>query len=335
MDERPIFIGGPDRCGKTTIQAFLTSHPSIAIPAVGSNMWTYFYGQYGDLGQANNLEACLDALFQYKHALFLQPDRERIRAEFGRGETTYARLFALFHRHYAERMGKSRWGDQTGLVERYADPIFAAFPEARMIHMIRDPRDRYAASLTMWPDGKGRAGGAAARWLYSVQLAQRNQKRYPDRYRVVRFETLVEQPEETLRELCTFLDEPFTPLMLTMAGSPGHRAKLCGEMDDQSGPVPLSTRFIGSYRGVVPPEEVAFMQMAARPQMEAFGYVPEPMNFAAAERLRFILFHTPLNLARLIAWRSWEALQHAFPGQVGRQPAQQKVVKKNHRTQTA
>src|SRR5512133_1603979 len=44
IERGPIFIGGPDRCGKTTLQAFLSSHPNIAIPAVGSNFWTYFYG---------------------------------------------------------------------------------------------------------------------------------------------------------------------------------------------------------------------------------------------------------------------------------------------------
>ena len=59
---RPIFIGGPDRCGKTTLQAFLSSHPNIAIPAVGSNLWSYFYDQYGDLHSQANFERCLDAL---------------------------------------------------------------------------------------------------------------------------------------------------------------------------------------------------------------------------------------------------------------------------------
>ena len=48
MQLGPIYIGGLDRCGKTTMRAFLVSHPNIAIPAVGSNMWTYFYGQFGD-----------------------------------------------------------------------------------------------------------------------------------------------------------------------------------------------------------------------------------------------------------------------------------------------
>ena len=163
MRKGPIFIGGPDRCGKTTMRAFLASHPNIAIPAVGSNMWTYFYGQYGDLADNQNFERCLDDMLHYKHVAFLQPDAERIRREFKHGERSYARLFSLFLIHYAEREGKPRWGAQTGLIERYADQVMAAYPDSQMIHMVRDPRDRYEASLALWPKGKLRAGGAVAR----------------------------------------------------------------------------------------------------------------------------------------------------------------------------
>ena len=43
--QAPIYIGGPDRCGKTLVAALLGSHSRIAIPIVGSNLWTYFDGQ--------------------------------------------------------------------------------------------------------------------------------------------------------------------------------------------------------------------------------------------------------------------------------------------------
>jgi hypothetical protein len=181
--------------------ALLASHSNIAMANLGSNMWTFFYGQYGDLGRRENFEQCLAALMRYKNALILDPDAERIRKEFWQGEPTYARLFALLQEHFAERAGKRRWGDKTSYVERYADQIFGAYPGAVMIHLIRDPRDRYASAIKRWGTQKGRVGGATARWLYSVGLARRNLKKYPDQYRVVRYETLVSQPEATVREI--------------------------------------------------------------------------------------------------------------------------------------
>lgn len=320
----PIFIGGPDRCGKTTLRAFLASHPSIAIPDVGSNMWTYFYGQYGDLSQEQNFERCLQAMIHYKHVRFLQPDPERIRREFWQGEPTYARLFALFQIHYAEREGKPRWGDQTGLVERYADQIFAAYPGAKMLHLVRDPRDRYEASLALWPDGKGRAGGAVARWQYSVGLARRNLLRYPGRYKIVRYESLVLHTEETLREICAFLDEPFVPEMLSMSGAPKHRARLLESGESTGGLLSperlLSPAYIGRYRGRIPKGEIAFLQSLAGAQMRALGYTLEPVPFSAAEALRYRLVDWPANLGRMLAWRLVETVQHRLPGVFGRTP---------------
>lgn len=321
MERGPIFIGGPDRCGKTLVRALLVSHPNIAIPAVGSNYWSYFYGQFGDLKEHANFERCLATMLRYKHARFLKPDAERIRREFWHGEPTYPHLFALFHEHYAEREGKPRWGDQTGLIERYADPIFAAYPGARMIHMVRDPRDRYEASLALHPNGQMRVGGATARWLYSVRLAERNRRRYPDHYKVVCYETLVRRPEQTVREICDFLGEEFVPKMLTMDGAPGYRNK--GEHDTNGAEeqAPISTAYIGRFRQVISKREIAFMQWYVGREMRAYDYDPDPIQLSPGDRLAFALMDWPINLVRMVAWRMIETIQHNFPAQLGRKPS--------------
>ena len=87
----------------------------------------------------------------------------------------------------------------------------------------RDPRDLCAASRAK---RKESIGSATARWLHSLWLAKRNLQRYPDQYKIVRYETLVCQPEATLREICTFLNEEYAPAMLSMDGSLVHRDKL-------------------------------------------------------------------------------------------------------------
>lgn len=327
MERGPIIIGGPDRCGKTLLRALLVSHPNIAIPEVGSNLWTYFYGQHGDLSRVENFERCLAAMLRYKHVRLLDPDPERIRREFWQGPPTYARLFELFHVHYAQRLGKPRWGDQTGLIERYADEVFAAYPAAKMIHVIRDPRDRYEASLALWPNGRGRVGGATARWLYSAGLAERNLRRYPDRYKVVRYETLVSQPEATLREICAFLGERYTPAMLTMDGAPRFREQFGAHPDGATEGSQITTAYVGRFRGAVPRRELAFMQLHARRQMAAHGYDPEPLGLSAREKLLFWLIDWPTNLTRMVTWRAFETVQHNLPGVVGRRPAPKMVLR--------
>jgi len=322
----PIHIGGLDRSGKTTIAAFLTSHPNISIPDVGSNMWTYFYGRFGDLGQPENLDRCLSSMFRYTHIRYLEPDPERIRREFCGGPPTYARLFELFLAHHAEREGKPRWGVQTGLIERYADRLFDAYPGVRVIHMVRDPRDRYEASLSLWPEGKGRSGGATARWRYSVRLAERNLRRHPDGYMVVRYEDLVSDTERTLRVVCGFLGEVFQQAMLGMPGAPQRRDKLIARSRETSSDALLSRAYLGRFRGRVAPRELAFIQLHAGRLMSSYGYEPERLDLSVGNWARFAALDWPSQAARMAAWRSVEALGQRFPARFGPAPDRRTIV---------
>ena len=319
----PVYIGGLDRSGKTTMHAFLTSHPNIYIPAVGSNMWTYFYGRYGDLGQAANLERCLDAMLRYKHVVFLQPDRARIEREFAEGPATYARLFSLFLIHSAERDGKPRWGAQTGLIERYADRMFDAYPGLKIVHMIRDPRDRYQASIEKWPKGRGRAGGAVARWNYSRHLAERHHAAHPNDYMIVRFEDLVTDTEATVRTVCEFLGEPFREEMMEMVSAPTHRTRIMGE---EPGRVELSADYIGRFRGAVPDAELAFIQAHAGAGMRRYGYEPVPVRMPLAGRMRYRIVDWPSQSSRGVAWSAVEAAQQRLPRLVPRRPGRRMIV---------
>jgi hypothetical protein len=326
LTQGPIYIGGLDRTGKTTMRAFLASHPNIAIPEVGSNMWTYFYGQFGDLRKPENLDRCLKAMLRYKHVRFLAPDPERIRRDFSEGPATYPRLFSLFLIHYAEREGKPRWGAQTGLIERYAHLLFEAYPGLKVIHMVRDPRDRYEASLALWPEGRGRAGAATARWKYSIGLAERNLGRYPADYLVVRYEDMVLHTKETLLGVCEFLGETFRSAMLAMPGGAERREKLMKGSKQPAAGNPLSGEFIGRFRGRVPKSELAFVQLHAGHKMRAYGYSPEPLNLSLRERALFATLDWPNQLARMMAWRGLEALQQHFPEYVGRKPDRRMIV---------
>lgn len=306
MDRGPIFVGGLDHSGKTLMRLSLSSHPNIAMTR-RTYMWTRFYNRYGDLSQPGNFERCLTAMLRHKQTSVLKPDPNRIRREFWQGEPTYARLFALLHEHYAEQVGRPRWGDQLGFIERYADMIFAAYPTAKMIHMIRDPRDRYEASMVAARYRFGKAGEATARWLHSVGLARRNQQRYPERYTIVRYETFVPRREETLREVCAFLNEDFVPAMLTLEG-----AVRFGTAEDKQ-PVEepvsdLARAASGEGNGKpMPKRERAFMQAYAGRDMLAYGYELEPIRFSPGDRLLFACLDWPLNRARMTAWQILEA----------------------------
>jgi hypothetical protein len=322
----PIYIVGLDRSGKTTMRAFIASHSRIAIPAVGSNMWTFFYRRFGSLDRPDNFEACLNAMYRYKHVRFMEPDLDRIRRDFYRGETTYARLFGLFLMHFAEIEGKPRWGVQSGLTEQYADEIFAAYDGPKIIHMVRDPRDRYEASLTKWPKGRGRAGGATARWRFSARLAERNLERFRGDYLIVRFEDLVVATDETIRGVCSFLGEEYEPQMLAMGEASRPRESLEQTVIAEEPCQPMSDKYIGRYRNRIPDPELRFMQLHAGHLMVRHGYVPDQIDRSLRSSLRFGATEWPQQMARMLAWSAAEGAHRRWPRHFGHSPGARMII---------
>ena len=306
--DEPIFVAGPDRSGTSLIFAFLASHPNVSMVR-RTNMWRYFHQRYGDLSRPENFERCLHDMVRYNRMKHLNPDADRIRREFQQGPATYGRLFALFHEHHAESRGKQRWGDKSLHTEYYVDRVSAEYPNARIIHMVRDPRDRYASVRKRHGRDSARVGAATARWLFSMRKARRNLKRYPDQYLIVRYEDLASQPEETLRRVCAFIHEAYTPAMLTMDGAPEHRDTGGNSSFGQIQPGAISTSAIGRFRKVLSSSEIAFIQMWAGRDMEAFGYPREPIRFSLGERLAFFLVGLPMSLARMLGWLTLTAIR--------------------------
>jgi hypothetical protein len=294
----PIFIGGMERSGKTYMRLMLSTHPNFVISR-RTNMWPSFYNKYGELKHRENFERCLEAMLRQKHIHSLQPDAGRIQRDFWQGPPTYSRLFALIHEQYAEKKGKRRWGDQTELIERFAGPILAAYPHARIIHLIRDPRDCYEAALSEKPGRRGRVGGATARWIYSTNLASHNQQSYSDCYKVVRYESMVMNPEATMGEICQFLGEPYTPSMIAMENVPRFREK--DYLAVRPNLNPLTAEFIGRFRRKLSTEDVAFIQKYAGQQMNSHGYLPVPIDLSTLKKLRSLPYWG-INVAHMLGW---------------------------------
>ena len=302
MTEGPIFIAGPDRSGTTLLFALLASHPRISMVR-RTNMWRYFDQRYGDLHNEQNLERCLDDMLRYNRIqTFLKPDGQRIRSEFWEGKPSYGRLFSLFHRHHAETLGKSRWGDKSLHTEHYVERVFAEFPDAKILHITRDPRDRYASVRKRHGRDVPRLGAANGRWLFSMYKALENQKRYPGRYKILRFEDLAGDPEATMKDVCAFLGEAYFPEMLTMAGASDHANGGGNSSFGKIEPGQISKKPIGRYREVLSKTEIAYIQLFTGKYMDQLGYKRDPVKLSAAEMLKFYGAIVPSGLLRMLGW---------------------------------
>lgn len=215
MSKGPIYIGGVSYSGKTQLRLFLSNHPDVLITR-RTYLWRKIYNQFGDLSQQNNFEKCLSTILSLKHIQLLNPNPDRIRQEFWQGEPSYARLFALFHKHHAEGAGKSRWGIQIGRVEADAEIILSAEPDARIIHVIRNPVDRVEESLSSASSRLGYVGLELNRWAASTSFGLANLEKFPKNYLFVKWEDLLADVEQTLGKVCDFIDEPYDPAMVQL-----------------------------------------------------------------------------------------------------------------------
>jgi hypothetical protein len=316
MNKGPIFIAGLERSGTSLTYALLASHPNLAMTR-STNLWTYFYNQYGGLSNEKNLERIFRDLMRYKRLVPVGLDADRLRHDFKSGEMSYPRLFALIEEQYARRIGRPRWGDKSLNTERYADEIFSAYPGARILHMMRDPRDRYASAVARWKVSRGGAGVGSAVWLSSLNLARRHQERYPDQYMIVRYETLASEPEKTLHEICAFIGEEYTPVMLSMKGAEQFRDEGGNSSYGVYEPGRISTRSIGRFREVLSARQIAFMQLVCRPGMEAFNYALDPVKPGPS-----MVLDIPVNYLRMGIWY----LREGFLNRIGRSLPSYRII---------
>ena len=313
----PIFVAGLDRTGTSLIYALLASHPHLAMTR-RMNWWSYFYDRFGDLGDDRNLDRCLATMARYRRHQRLSPDFARLRADFVAGERSYGRLLELLERQHAERVGRPRWGDKSLHTERYAERVFASFPTARILHMIRDPRDRYASVMKRWKQqARAGAGGATAAWLASVALARENERRYQGRYRMLRYEDLASDPEATLRAVCAFIGEEYDPRMLSMEDARDFRDTGGNSSYGTRQPGRISTDSIGRFRSVLRPADIAFIEQRAGQAMGQLGYEPVHPVMRGGEQAAYLLRDWPLASAKFAAWRLRERLRDVL----GRSPS--------------
>ncbi|MGZ4149524.1 MAG: sulfotransferase family protein [Actinomycetota bacterium] len=281
MSGGPIFIGGLSGSGKTPLRAALAAAPGLAIMR-HTALWDRYHGRFGDLAKDRNLDRCLRALVADDRVAPLEPDADALRAALREGAPTYARLFVAVHAQHAARIGARRWGEQLSAIERYADPVFAEVPDARMLHLLRDPRDRYEVASRGARRRPGAVGWLTAAWRASAETAERNARAYPDAYLVVRFESLASEPERTLEAICAFVGEERTDAMdAALVAGLGRSAE--------------------AARARVP--EVAFVDRYAGRALGAHGYDSAPPRLSSRERVSFALFEVPVNRAAMAAWR--------------------------------
>lgn len=249
----PIFVVGCQRSGTTLLRLILDSHPNISCGPE-----TRFLADFEHLTGAS-----WQRLSQYGF-----PKR------YWHAQT--AAMFETIKSDYARRHGKVRWADKTPLYALSLDFIGELFPTCQVIHVVRDGRDVVASHRARW--GYLSALKAVSKWPRYVRAARHaGAALSPGRYHEVSYESLVSEPEKTLRELLTFLDEPWDPVVLDHDrlphDVPEHYQRLASHRRSAAGePGPIYRSRVGAHRRELDPLLRLLCRVVAGSTLRELGY---------------------------------------------------------------
>ena len=204
------FVVGATRSGTTLFRLMLDAHPEVGIPSE-----THFFHKLVKRSERREISPGLlaDTIITHKRWGDFRLDPDELRARFDAIEPfNLADALRSFYSLYAEKQGKTRWGDKTPGYLRYMRRIEWVLPEARFIHMIRDGRDVALSVLPMnW--GPSTITEAAELWVERVTLAREN-GRTVSHYMEIKYEDLITETEPILRDVAGFLELPWDNAML-------------------------------------------------------------------------------------------------------------------------
>jgi hypothetical protein len=279
QDEReapPVFafFVGCGRSGTSLLRAIFDSHPDVNVPRdtyfilnLASRRHRYERGSAFDV---ESFVADLGAQYDFhRWPISLDEISEDLRTH---SPATYPDAIRQIFQLCARSQGKTRYGNKSPVHVRGLPTLAELFPEARFVHIIRDGRN-VALSYLEVDFGPTTVEGAALRWRRHVTSGRKTGRKLgPDRYREVRYEEILDEPEKTIRELCAFLDVAFDPRMLRYyertedlyAGKPPpkHHRNLAKP----------PTKGMRDWREQMPPTHVAAFESLAGDLLDELGY---------------------------------------------------------------
>ncbi len=282
MDARPeplLFIVGAPRSGTTLLRAMLNRHSRIGL--CDETFFFYWIGNrqrvFGDLADPARRARAVERFLETRRVIRLGLDLAALRTELLREASSYPRFFAALLRFCARAEGKAIAGEKTPQHALEARTLLDWYPEARLLHLVRDPRD-VVASLKRMPWGAGSRLGDARTWRDCVEGAEACA--HDPRFLRLRYEELIAAPEQELKRICGALGVGFETAMLDGSGRKTDR----WWFDRAQGAVEKGR--VERWRSELTADDVAVVEAIAGEALGRHGYVPAGPPATAAQLAR-------------------------------------------------
>jgi hypothetical protein len=291
---QPVFICGYPKSGTTLLLALLDSHPELLVFPEETR---FFQRVLGHPERCNP-----DYLFSETAVRVLglgkvsMPSGERdysdidyrgyqdaLRSYWEAGNKDQRTLFeAIFHAYglVKDQFDQKYCVEKTPFNERYLNRAAQMWPDLRAIYIARDPRDNYCSYRKQRETqvaASDRKDGLSvlskeefiAYWLDSLLSWERFRARHKKQVLMLRYEDLVQKPDEELKHLCDFLGIDWDRKLLipTRNNHPWSGNSIYGTQHEG-----ISTSSVGRYRERLSEDEIVYLERWLRKMMRRYGW---------------------------------------------------------------
>jgi sulfotransferase family protein len=271
----PVFVLGSARSGTTLLYHMLLSSGGFAVYRAESHVYNLIVPRFGDLNDGENRRRLMKMWLrshQYRvSGLDAQQIEQKIMAECRSGGD----FLRIVMEEIARKQGVDRWAESTPEHLLYLDQIKREFPNARVIHIIRDGRDvalSYVKQGWTHPlpwDKQDELLVAGMYWKWIVRKGRENGRQIAPDYMEIHFEDLVNRPQEVLAKVSEFIDHPLDYDKIQQSAI-GSVSKPNTSFETNSGENGFNP--VGRWKDKFSPEELARFEMLVGDLLEELGY---------------------------------------------------------------
>ena len=284
LPQNPIFIVGSPRSGTTLLQSLIATQPGIySFPE------THYFSVIEkqavpdpalDTIDGNRLEKALETIEKKLEFTLSQEVIEALQVLAQQRRLTSKTLFESIVIHHLTRQKVTldppapfRWVEKTPTHCNFLHRIFALYPAARVLHIVRHPVPAVFSRKELFPTNKQTPLEELAHgWRRMQENVRRHQQEKPQSIHSLRYEDLVERLPQTMEKIGMFLEIDLdTQLMRNH-----HRQATALTLGSEPWKQHTAARDIANtnhrYKDFVKAPEAARIEAIAAEQMAFFGY---------------------------------------------------------------
>lgn len=237
VTDKAVAVYGALRSGTTLLRLMLNAHPGLSCPGEMDFLFDHLRAD----GSYDAVALERDRIYRAHRDLYAHEplDRPTPDALIRRVAGVDCTAILMLHRHISRAV--------------------SLYPELRIIHFLRDPRDVARSSI-----GMGWAGNVyhgIDHWIETEGDWARIAPTHPaEKVLTIHYETLIDAPEDTLKRICNFVGVPFDAAMLDYHKTSSYAAP--------------SRDLTTQWKRKQTAKEVGLVEAKLGPLLAASGYAP-------------------------------------------------------------